>query len=80
MKQETNFGIFLTNLEGGKEKKALLEIVLYGVVYPGSTGVPWPEKYSDDGTVLLIICPISANHTLSHAVGKSTENTVQVQK
>lgn len=57
MKQETNFGIFLTNLEGGEKKKKIrfLEIVLCGVVCPGSTGVPWPGKCSDDSTDLLII-------------------------
>lgn len=76
MKQETNFGIF----NQPWEKKSLLELVLYGAVYPGSAGIPWPGKHSVNGTDLLIICPVSANHKLSRAVGEPTASTIQVRK
>lgn len=78
MKQETNFGIF--NQPWEKKKKSLLELVLYGAVYPGSTGIPWPGKYSVNGADLLIVCPVSANPKLSHAVGEPTANAIQVPK
>lgn len=70
MKQEANFCIF-----NQPKKKCHLGNVLYGVVYPDSTDISWPEKRAVNVIDLFIIFLAYSNYKLSHAV--STEKTPQ---